>query len=56
MFTLRAGAVVGFAVGGARCGDAVADGDLLGSDDDVFDDEPEGALTFIDAGVGGAVA
>jgi RNA-directed DNA polymerase len=38
LFTLRVGAVVGFAVGGARGGDAVADGDLLWADDDVFDE------------------
>lgn len=43
MVTLRIGAAghVG-AVGGAWAGwDAVADGDVLGSDEDVFDDEPQ---------------
>jgi hypothetical protein len=42
MVTLRIGAagLVG-AVGGAWAGwDAVADGDVVGSDEDVFDDEP----------------
>jgi len=42
------------AAGGAfPDGDPVADGDLFGSDEDVFDEQPEHALTFGDArGVG----
>jgi hypothetical protein len=58
MVTLRIGAA-GFvgAVGGAWAGwDAVADGDVLGSDEDVFDDESQNALAFVDVdGVGAVV-
>ena len=39
LVTLRVGAVVLFAGGGLfPSGDAVADGDLVGSDEDVFDE------------------
>ena len=57
MVTLRIGAA-GFlrAVGGAWAGwDAVADGDVLGPDEDVFDDEPQDALAFADVDGFGAV-
>ena len=36
-------------------GDAVPDGDLLGADEDVFDQQPQHALAFGDAGVLGVV-
>ena len=35
-------------------GDAVPDGDLLRADEDVFDEEPQDALAFWDAGAAGA--
>jgi hypothetical protein len=35
--------------------DGVPDGDLVGADEDVFDEQPQDALTFGDAGCGGLV-
>jgi hypothetical protein len=58
MVTLRiAAAGLAGAVGGAWASrDAVADGDVLGSDEDVFDDEPQDSLAFVDVdGVGAVV-
>jgi hypothetical protein len=56
--TLRVGVVVVAAAAGGSFpdGDAVADGDLLGSDEDVFDEQPQYALAFAGAGGGGAGA
>lgn len=57
MVTLRIGAA-GFvgALGGAWAAwDAVADGDVLGPDEDVFDDESQDPLAFVDVGGVGAV-
>src|SRR5712691_10437474 len=56
MITLRIGfGVMPAGAGGAvsASGDAVPDGDLLGSDEDVLDQEPEHSLAFEDAGGGG---
>lgn len=52
MVALRVGVVgVLSVVGGAFSDwDAVADGDLVGSDEDVFDEQPEDALAFFDGG------
>ncbi len=54
--TLRVGvAVMAAAAGGwFPDRDAVADGDLLGSDEDVLDQQPQHSLPFADAGGGGA--
>lgn len=49
MFALRVG-VVGVAAGAFSDGDTVADGDLVGSDEDVFDQQPQDALAFFDGG------
>src|SRR6266498_4370376 len=38
------------------CRDPVPDGDLLGSDEDVLDQQPEHALAFLDGARGGAGA
>jgi hypothetical protein len=35
--------------------DGVPDGDLVGADEDVFDEQPQDALTFGDVGCGGLV-
>ncbi|MDX3763648.1 hypothetical protein [Streptomyces sp. AK02-04a] len=44
-------------VGGALThGDAVPDGDLLGADEDVLDEEPQDALALRDLGCPGIVA
>jgi len=58
LVTLRVGAleVLSAACGPFPGGDAVADGDLLGSDEDVFDEQPQHALAFLDAGGVGLVA
>src|SRR6266568_1355400 len=55
MVTLRIGFGIVLAGGGAVSGrgDAVPDGDLLGSDEDVLNQEPEHPLAFGDAGGGG---
>src|SRR5229473_3076073 len=37
-------------------GDAMADGDLLGADQDVFDEQPQHALALFDAGGAGLAA
>ena len=52
MFTLRVGAVTVLGVlGGAFSErDAVPDGDLIGSDEDVFDEQPQHALAFFGGG------
>jgi hypothetical protein len=57
MVTLRVGAgvVVGAAGGVLADRDAVADGDVVGSDEDVFDDQPQNALAFLDMGGGGSL-
>jgi hypothetical protein len=57
LVTLRIGLGVVLAGGGAvpAGGDAVPDGDLLGADEDVLDEQPEHALTFLD-GRGDGVA
>src|SRR6266536_2181578 len=59
MVALRVG--LGLGVGVAGVGvvadrDAVTDGDLVGSDEDVFDDQPQHALALLDAGHVGLVA
>src|ERR1700722_11480233 len=55
--TLRVGGVVvAAAVGWFPDGDAVADGDLLGSDEDVLDDGAQDALAVLGGGGGGAAA
>ena len=56
MVTLRVGCLVFLvAVAGAFAdGDAVPDGDFLRADEDVFDEEPQDALAFWDAGAAGA--
>jgi hypothetical protein len=48
MFTLRVG--VGGVAGAFADRDAVPDGDRVGSDEDVFDEQPQDALTFLDGG------
>jgi hypothetical protein len=35
--------------------DGVPNGDLVGADEDVFDEQPQDALTFGDVGCGGLV-
>jgi hypothetical protein len=54
-FALQVG--VGAAVGCRGCGvswgDGVADGDLVGADEDFFDEQPQDALAFGDGGGGG---
>ena len=55
--TLRVGGVVAAAAAGwFPDGDAVADGDLLGADEDVLDDGAQDALAVLDDGGGGAAA
>src|SRR5262249_27764068 len=56
--TLRVVADVFLAASGGRFpgGDAVPDGDLLGSDKDVFDQQAQHSLPLADAGVGGVAA
>jgi len=55
--TLRVGGVVvAAAAGWFPDRDAVADGDLLGSDEDVLDDGAQDALAVLDGGGGGAAA
>ena len=55
--TLRVGGVVAAAAAGwFPDGDAVADGDLLGADEDVLDDGAQDALAVLDGGGGGAAA
>jgi hypothetical protein len=57
MVTLRVGAVgavgavgvLGVGGGAFPDGDAASDGDLVGSDEDVFDEQPQHALAFFDA-------
>src|SRR5258708_40045644 len=58
LVTLRIDMGVVLAGGGAvpACGDAVPDGDLLGSDEDVLDQQPQYPLAFGDGGGGGLVA
>jgi len=58
MVTLRVrlGVVLAGAGAASAGGDAVADGDLLGSDEDVFDQQPQYALAVFDGGLGGAGA
>jgi hypothetical protein len=58
MVTLRIGGagLVGVAVGAALDGDAVSDGDVVGADEDVLDEQAQDALTVFDGGgVGAAV-
>jgi hypothetical protein len=57
MVTVRVGSGVVLAAGAAVSSgwDAVPDGDLLGADEDVLDEQPEDSLAFGDAGVLGAV-
>ncbi len=57
-FALRVGfgAVVGPAARVVPHRDAVADGDLVGADEDVFDEQPQDALAFGDGGCGGLAA
>ena len=56
MVTLRVGIrlALSAAWAGSTGRDAVADGDLLGADEDVFDEQPQHALAFF--GAGGGVA
>ncbi len=58
MVTLRIGVrfVVTAAGAGSAGRDAVADGDLLGADEDVFDEQPQDALAVFDGGGGGVAA
>src|SRR5262249_52696340 len=58
MVTLRIRLGFVFAGGGSACagGDAVADGDLFGADEDVFDQQPQHSLAVLDCGGGGAGA
>src|SRR6266508_3036002 len=59
MVPVRVGLGVGVGaagVGAAVGGDAVPDGDLLGSDEDVFDEQAEHALAFFGGGGVGLVA
>src|ERR1039457_2448016 len=55
MVTLRIGVrfVLTAAGAGSADWDAVADGDLLGADEDVFDEQPQYPLAFFDGGGGG---
>src|ERR1019366_4831627 len=55
MVTLRIGVRFVLTVAGAGSADwdAVADGDLLGADEDVFDEQPQYPLAFFDGGGGG---
>jgi hypothetical protein len=55
LVTLRCWFVAVFTGGGAGSRDAVADGDLLRADEDVFDDQSQDTLAFGGVGVGGAV-
>src|SRR5664279_2434246 len=57
-FALRVGvgAVLGAVVGVAAGGDGVPDGDLVGADEDVFDEQAQDALALGDGGGGGLVA
>ncbi|MFD9667576.1 reverse transcriptase domain-containing protein [Rhodococcus sp. NPDC059968] len=55
MFALRVG-VVGVVAGAFADGDAVADGNLVWSDQDVLDQQPQDALAFFDGGDLGFVA
>jgi hypothetical protein len=52
MFTLRVGAagVLGISGGAFAERDAVPGGDLLGSDEDVFDEQPQHAAALVDGG------
>src|ERR1019366_5576253 len=55
LVTLRVRCVFLVAVAGSLAeGDAVPDGDLLRSDKDVFDEEPQDALALWDFGAAGA--
>ena len=56
--TLRVGVVVFLVAHGGAFpdGDAVPDGDLLGSDEDVFDEQPQYPLAFCGTGGAGVVA
>src|SRR5712691_3673724 len=58
MVTLRVGLFGGLSagLGPVPDRDAVADGDLLGADKDVFDEQPEHALAFFGGGGGGIAA
>ena len=57
MVTLRISGVglVSTAAGRVDDGDAVADGDVLGADEDVFDDQAQDALAVFDGGGVGVV-
>ena len=58
MVTLRIGLVSVLAAGGGSFPDwdAVADGDLLGADEDVLDEQPQDALAVFGGGGGGVAA
>ena len=57
MVTLRIGFGGALAAAGLVAGrDAVPDGDLLGADEDVLDQQPQHPLAFFDGGGGGAAA
>jgi len=58
MVALRGGLGLGVGVAGVGVADrdAVTDGDLVGADEDVFDDQPQHALALLDAGHVGLVA
>ena len=58
MVTLRIGPGVVLPGAGTACagGDAVPDGDLLGADQDVFDEQPQHLLAFLDGGGAGLIA
>jgi hypothetical protein len=58
MFTLRVGVAGVLSVGGDAFAqrNAVPDGDLLGSDEDVLDEQPQDALLLGDGGHGGVFA
>src|SRR6266576_2917321 len=58
MVTLRVGFGVALPGEGAAWagGDAVPDGDFLGADEDVLDEQPQDALAVFDGGGGGVAA
>src|ERR1022692_5067817 len=58
MVTLRIGSGVALPGAGAAWpgGNAVPDGDLLGADEDVLDEQPQDALAVFDGGGGGVAA
>jgi len=56
MVTLRVGLGLMRTGAASAGGDAVADGDFLRADEDVFDEQPQHSLALLDSGGGGAAA